>query len=133
MSQDRAQTATAVFAGAQFLLFDCGDGAERAMEAQGLPMSNLNAVFITHFHSDHFADLGEVIDRSFIMGRRHQLTVYGPEGTHQLVSGFTAAYAKEYAHRTEHHGPESMPPQYAGAQSVEFGSEELVVVITTST
>jgi ribonuclease BN (tRNA processing enzyme) len=35
----------------------------RRMEALNLPVDQLTAVFITHFHADHFADLGEVIDR----------------------------------------------------------------------
>lgn len=120
MSLTRAQTSTAVFVNGQFLLFDCGDGAERSMENSDLPMDMLDAVFISHFHADHFADLGEVIDRSFVMGRRKTLEVYGPTGIVQTVDGFLQAYALEFKSRTDHHGVEMMPPEFAGAIAVEF-------------
>ena len=129
MSLDRAQTATAVFVNGRFFLFDCGDGSERAMEALNLPVARLDAIFITHFHADHFADLGEAIDRSFVMGRRKPLTVYGPTGVRDLVDGFLGAYAAEFRARTDHHGAAMMPPEFAGARSVEFdGDAEGIVV-----
>jgi hypothetical protein len=64
MPSKRAQASTAIFVGEQFLLFDAGNGAARTMEALNIPVGHLSAVFLTHFHSDHIADLGEVIDRS---------------------------------------------------------------------
>jgi ribonuclease Z len=116
----RAQACTAIFAGGKFLLFDAGDGAERSMDALNLPIADLRAVFVTHYHADHFADLGEVIDRSWINGRRDNLTIYGPQGLRQIVDGFLASYKLEYGYRTAHHGAEMMPPQYAGATVSEF-------------
>ncbi len=116
----RTQSCTAVFVGGQFLVFDVGDGAARSMEAFNLPIAHMQAIFLTHFHSDHFADLGEAIDRSWVNGRREPLSIYGPQGATDIVTGFLAAYQKEYAYRTAHHGPEIMPPQYAGATPHEF-------------
>ena len=120
MPSNRSQACTAVFMGGQFLLFDAGDGAERSMESLKIPVADLHAVFLTHYHSDHFADLGEVIDRSWINGRRENLTVYGPQGLTQVLNGVLASYALEYGYRTAHHGPEMMPAQYAGATASEF-------------
>jgi ribonuclease Z len=120
MPSDRAQNSTAIFVNGQFLLFDAGDGAARRMEALNLPVGQLRAVFMTHYHADHFADLGEVIDRSWIMGRRHILPIYGPEGIEQIVAGIRMAYALEYGYRTAHHGPEVMPPEWSEAQAIEF-------------
>ena len=48
---------------------------------------------LTHFHDDHNADVGEIMQRSFIMGRAKDLTVHGPTGTEQTVNGYTGAYA----------------------------------------
>jgi ribonuclease Z len=90
------------------------------MEALNLPVGQLGAVFITHYHADHYADLGEVIDRSWIMGRRHVLPIYGPEGIEQIVAGYRMAYDREYGYRTAHHGPEMMPLEWSKAQAVEF-------------
>jgi ribonuclease Z len=120
----RAQSCTALFVNGQFLLFDAGDGAARRMEALNLPVAQLSAVFVTHYHADHYADLGEVIDRSWIMGRRQTLPVYGPPGIGQIVDGFHQTYALEYGYRTAHHGAERMPPQWAKAQAMEFQADE---------
>ncbi len=120
MPSGRAQSCTAVFVNGQFLLFDAGDGAARRMEALDLPVDQLTAVFLTHYHADHFADLGEVIDRSWILGRRHTLPIHGPAGIKAIVDGFHQAYALEYGYRTAHHGEDVMPPRWAKAQAVAF-------------
>ncbi len=120
MPSKRTQSCTAVFVGGQFLVFDVGDGAARSMEALNLPVAHIQGMFLTHFHSDHFADLGEAIDRSWVNGRHEPLSIYGPQGITEIVNGFLAAYQKEYGYRTAHHGPEIMPPQYAGAIPYEF-------------
>jgi ribonuclease Z len=120
MPSNRAQSCTAIFANGQFLLFDAGDGAARRMEALDLPVGQVTAVFLTHYHADHFADLGEVIDRSWILGRRHVLPIYGPEGIGSVVDGFRMAYAQEYGYRTAHHGPEVMPPAWSEARAMAF-------------
>jgi ribonuclease Z len=122
MPSARAQSCTALFVNGQFLLFDAGDGAARRLEALHLPVAQLHAVFITHYHADHFADLGEVIDRSWVLGRRHALPIHGPAGIAQIVAGFHQVYALEYGYRTAHHGEAIMPRQWAEAQAREFQS-----------
>jgi ribonuclease Z len=60
------------------------------MERLGLPVTDLTAVFLTHHHSDHIADLGEVISRSWILGRRQALPVFRGESIARVVDGFNA-------------------------------------------
>lgn len=112
---DRAQSCTAVFANGLFLLFDAGDGAQRSMERLLLPVDELDAVFLTHFHSDHLADLGEVVSRSWILGRKQNLPVFGGEGLARVVKGFNAIYALDDNYRTAHHGADILPPEIAPA------------------
>ncbi|PJZ45156.1 MBL fold metallo-hydrolase [Leptospira brenneri] len=128
---DRIQNSTAIFVNGQFLVFDCGDGVAFAMEKLHLPVTDINGIFITHFHSDHFADLGEVIDRSWLLGRKQTLNVYGPKGTSELVNGFLKSYGQEYFYRTKHHGEAVVPSQWKGAKPNEFlpnadGSSKIV-------
>ena len=92
---DRSQACTAVFANGLFLLFDAGDGAERSMERSLLPMAEVDAVFLTHFHSDHVADVGEVVSRSWILGRTTTLPVFGGEGVSRIVDGISSVYAAD--------------------------------------
>lgn len=56
--QPRAGIATAVVVGGAVYLVDCGYGAGRQLVQAGLDLSGLRAVFLTHLHSDHTADLG---------------------------------------------------------------------------
>lgn len=110
LPSDRAQACTAVFANGTFLLFDAGDGAARSLEALLLPVTELTAVFVTHFHSDHIADVGEVISRSWILGRTTPLAIHGGPGVDRLVDGFNLIYSLDDAYRTAHHGEEIFPP-----------------------
>jgi ribonuclease Z len=77
MSPDVAQASTAVFVNGQFLLFDTGDYAQKRMEQFNLPIESLDAVFLTHFHNDHIADLGEVMQRSYICFWQVENTEFG--------------------------------------------------------
>lgn len=120
LAQGSAQSCTAVFVNGLFLLFDAGDGAMSSMNGSGLPLGDLDAVFITHYHNDHFADLGEVMEMSWILGRRHILPVHGPTGITQIVDGFQSAYELERSYRSAHHGEELMPPESSPAVAVEF-------------
>jgi ribonuclease Z len=131
LPSQRAQSCTVVFAGGQCLVFDVGNGAVRSMEALDVPLAHVHAIFLTHFHSDHIADLGEIIDRSWLTGRREQLYVYGPERVTEIVNGYMAAYNLEYGYRTAHHGAKMLPPHAVGATAIAFTApvdEEAMVV-----
>jgi ribonuclease Z len=129
MSPTEAQTANVVFVNGQFLLFDAGDYAQKRMEQYRLPMEALDAVFVTHFHNDHIADLGEVMQRSYLLGREKDLVVYGPTGTAAIVEGFNMVYAADSGYRTEHHTEELMPSEFQFATASEFDADEMVVEV----
>ena len=129
MSPNLAQHATAVFVNGQFLLFDAGDYAQKRMEQFNLPVASIDAVFLTHFHNDHIADVGEVMQRSFIGGRTKDLFIHGPTGTEQVVNGFIAVYTADSSYRTGHHGEEYMPSEFHFATPVEFDENETEVLV----
>jgi ribonuclease Z len=64
-----------------------------------LPSAALNGILLTHFHSDHIGDLGEINTQSWLAGRDHPLPVYGPPGVEQVVDGFMQAYALDRGYR----------------------------------
>ena len=108
---ERFPASVAVMAGGEFILVDTGGGAARNAMLQNLPLSGLSAVFLTHFHSDHIADLGEVNMNSWVMGRKQRLEVYGPEGVEKVVAGFTLAYELDSNYHTAHHGEGVAPTE----------------------
>jgi ribonuclease Z len=97
----RVQACTAVIADGVFILFDCGSGSASRVESLGLPVAALDAVFLTHLHSDHIADLPLIADTSWRYGRKRMLEVFGPAGTQAVVAGFNQAYYPNGAFRYE--------------------------------
>ena len=111
---ERVSVATAVIAGGEFIMVDIGPGTVRNALLQRLPMGSLSAVFLTHFHSDHIADLGEANMYSWVQGnRKDRLEVFGPPGVEKVVDGYALAYAQDSLYRTAHHGEDVAPPEGA--------------------
>jgi ribonuclease Z len=124
IGNDGVQPCAAVFVNGQFLLFDVGRGAIQSMGNINIPLEEVDVVFLTHYHNDHIAELGEMIQLSWMNGRRHILPIYGPPGLTQIVDSFTDAYELDRSYRTGHHGEEVMPPEWAGSESIEFAEPE---------
>lgn len=106
---DRAGPCTAVIAGGRFFIVDTGPGSWANIAAERLPAARLSGILLTHFHSDHMGELGEAATRSWIIGRRGPLPVYGPAGVERVVRGFNDAYGQDRVYRTAHHGTKNMP------------------------
>ena len=117
---DRAQACIAIVTPEHMFLFDVGAGSPRRMQEAGLPLNRLDAVFLTHFHSDHIAGLPEVNLNSRVFGRTGHLQVIGPEGADKVVDGFNLAYQLDTDYRIAHHGIDLLPRVGAEMQSQEI-------------
>src|SRR5262249_14570850 len=101
----QAQIANALVVGDAVYLFDVGNGVLRQMDAAKLPVRTLRAVFLTHHHFDHNADLGPVMMSWWLFGSGHVLPILGPPGTGTLVNGLVAANAPTVAASFPTSGP----------------------------
>jgi ribonuclease Z len=106
----RAQTCTAVIAGGHYYLVDTGPGSGRNLELWQLRGRELAAVFLTHFHSDHIGDLGEVNTNAWLAGHPGSLQVFGGPGVERVVAGFNEAYGLDQSYRTANSGAALLPP-----------------------
>jgi ribonuclease Z len=82
-SARRALPATLVRRGGDRLLFDCGEGTQRQL-LKSIGLIELEEVFITHFHADHWLGLPGMLKTFSLRGRDKPLTVYGPPGLKTL-------------------------------------------------
>src|SRR5688572_21994852 len=57
---------------------DCGDGVARQLVLAGVPLQSIRAVFITHHHSDHNADYGNLFLLAWTAGLRSRVDTWGP-------------------------------------------------------
>ena len=110
-NEKRVTSSIAVIVGGEFILFDVGPGTYRNADLMRLPVVQLSAIFLTHFHSDHIGDLGEVNIMSWASGRSKPLEIYGPKGVNKVVNGFRMAYEFDTEYRIAHHGEEIVPPE----------------------
>ncbi|MGE0455051.1 MAG: MBL fold metallo-hydrolase [Vicinamibacteria bacterium] len=121
-SASRAKASVAVFAGGRFYVVDAGPESVENLVLWGVPLSRIGGVLLTHFHSDHIGDLGELQLQTWAGGRPEPLAVYGGPGVERVVGGFNEAYGLDQGYRTTHHGERVMPSASWGlrAHTVEL-------------
>jgi ribonuclease Z len=110
-SAKRAKACVAVFAGGRFYLVDVGPESVENLVTWGIPLSSIGGVLLTHFHSDHIGDLGELNLQTWAGGRTAPLAVYGGPGVEEVVAGFNQAYRLDQGYRTAHHTDRLMPAE----------------------
>jgi ribonuclease BN (tRNA processing enzyme) len=59
-------------------VIDCGDGVARQLVSAGVPLTALRHVFITHHHSDHNADYGNLMWLAWTAGLTTRVDAWGP-------------------------------------------------------
>ncbi len=89
---DRFGPSILVEAGEKKLLFDCGRGAAQRIEQLGIPFAAIDALFVTHLHSDHTVGIPDLWLTGWARGRKSPLAVWGPDGTKAMMSHLAEAY-----------------------------------------
>ena len=82
----RALSATLVRRGGERLLFDCAEGTQRQLLRCDVGLVDLEEIFLTHFHADHYLGLPGMLKTFALRGREAPLTIYGPRGLRELLA-----------------------------------------------
>jgi ribonuclease Z len=107
----RAGPATLVRAGGATLLFDCGRGVLMRAAAAGVGAAGISALLLTHLHSDHITDLGDVLTSRWVSTfTPTPLTIVGPPGTREVVDATLAGLRLDIGYRLDHHDDLTEPP-----------------------
>lgn len=119
----RAASCAVVIAGERVFIVDAGSGSTANLLLMGVPVGDAEALFLTHFHSDHISDLADMALQRWVGGaRREPLPVIGPDGVEQVVAGFNLAYGLDHGYRTAHHGEAVLPSSGAGLVARPIGA-----------
>jgi ribonuclease Z len=110
---NRAGPSTLVRAGGQTFLADCGRGVQQRAAAIGVGANGLTALLLTHLHSDHIADLGDVIITRWVTTFTPDpapFQIIGPPGTAEVVDATLKAFGFDIGYRIAHHADITAPP-----------------------
>ena len=124
---NRFGPSTLVEAGDQKLLFDAGRGAPIRLRQINVPVGKINALLITHYHSDHTTGIPDVWITGWVVGgparRTTPFRVIGPVGAKELMSNLEKAYALDVKIRIE---DEKLPAGGIATAVEEFQNDGVV-------
>ena len=124
---DRFGPSTLIEAGAHTVLIDAGRGAAMRLFQLGVPIGRIDALLLTHFHSDHTVGIPDLWLTgwlsSYFGNRRRPFNVIGPVGTATLTHHLEAAYAHDIEIRVE---DEKLAREHVAITVKEFDGDGVV-------
>jgi ribonuclease Z len=90
----RAPSAFVIRRGGERLLLDCGEGTQRQLLRSSVGLVDLERIFITHLHADHYLGLPGLLKTFGLRMRELPLTVYGPAGLRELIEALRRIFGR---------------------------------------
>jgi ribonuclease BN (tRNA processing enzyme) len=103
-------SAQVIVAGGKLYVIDCGDGVARQLVIAGLPLLALRHVFITHHHSDHNADYGNLLLLGWAAGLKERVDTWGPPPIERITQLFLEMSAEDMEVRIADEGRQALAP-----------------------
>jgi ribonuclease Z len=92
-SARRATACVLIRSGGSRILVDAGEGAQRQM-INSTGLVQVDAIYITHFHADHYLGLPGLLKTYDLLERRAPLRIAGPAGLHALFEAMRRIFGK---------------------------------------
>ena len=77
------------------LLIDCGSGVTQRLKQSEVSTASIEALILTHLHSDHVVDFYQLIISSWHSYRTKPWKIYGPKGTKKFLTKIMTAWREE--------------------------------------
>jgi ribonuclease BN (tRNA processing enzyme) len=102
--------AQVIIANGRLYVVDCGDGVARQLVLAGASLQALRHVFITHHHSDHNADYGNLLLLAWASGLRNRVDTWGPPPIQRITRLFLEMSAEDIDTRIADEGRVPLVP-----------------------
>jgi ribonuclease Z len=89
----RGLPAVVIRAGGTRILIDCGEGTQQQL-LRSTGLTDLDAIFLTHYHLDHWLGLIGMLKTFDLRDRDHRLAIYGPPGLTGLFTTLKSVIGK---------------------------------------
>ena len=106
----RSAPAQAIVINETVYVVDCGNGVARQLVLANLPLRTVRHIFITHHHSDHNADYGNLILLAWAAGLSTRVDGWGPPPLERMTDLFFEMSATDIRARTVHEGRVPLRP-----------------------
>lgn len=106
----RMPTSTLVQMDGMNVLVDAGLGVTRGVCDAGLALTEIDAIIITHLHSDHYLELGPLLHTAWTAGLKRAIPVIGPAGLENYWQGFLASMDFDISLRLRDEGRPALAP-----------------------
>ncbi|HEY7567736.1 MAG TPA: MBL fold metallo-hydrolase [Gemmatimonadaceae bacterium] len=107
---NRVASAQVILVNNSAYVIDCGDGVARQLAAAGVPLTQLRHILITHHHSDHNADYGNLILSAWTVGLQTRLDTWGPPPLEKITRLFFEMSAYDINTRIADEGKPALVP-----------------------
>jgi ribonuclease BN (tRNA processing enzyme) len=108
--KDRSASAQVIVVNGAAYVIDCGNGVARQLVSAGIKLRSIRDVFITHHHSDHNADYGNLLLLSWATDLDHRVDTYGPAPLKRMTELFLEMNAVDIKTRTVDEGRPALAP-----------------------
>jgi ribonuclease BN (tRNA processing enzyme) len=120
----RMPTSILVQLDGQTILVDAGLGVSRGICDAGVALTDLDAIVITHLHSDHYLELGPLLHTAWTAGLSRPIPIIGPKGLDAYWAGFQQSMAFDISLRLRDEGRPDFAP-LADIQVIEPGRMQI--------
>ena len=101
---ERSASAQVIVTNNAAYVIDCGNGVARQLVMAGVPLTSIRHLFITHQHSDHNADYGNLIWLAWAAGLSTRVDTWGPQPLEKMTKLFFEMNAYDIDTRISNEG-----------------------------
>ncbi len=108
--KNRAAPAQVILINDVAYVIDCGNGVAQQLAKAGIKLSAIRHVFVTHHHSDHNADYGNLLLLAWAADLNHRIDTWGPPPLQRMTRQFMALNSEDIQTRIKDEGRPAFGP-----------------------